>query len=392
MPVALTDAIPLMQPNGIDGRNNARDIRTQLLSAQLLPDANGVLARPGVLPRRYITGFGYVDLKPIQLGTPGSAVQFYPGKAIVSRTGQGPYVVSQETTVANYPLDNADPSNNRIDALYCRMYDHSVGDNPAGLHGPYLEHINGTPGGSPVAPSIPTDALLIAHVLRPAGVNNVTNANITDMRRSTGLIGAPRNPLPGDSNADAGLFPSERRIRMASPTEITAGADPFIEEIWCTDAKWRPTKTGIIARNKRSTNVTTSATTAATAFRIFNVGAQVYAGRTYEISGRGSLRSNTAGVTAEVDFRYTLNGVDPVTTDTQLAREIIDLADANVPEGITWEFTYDATTDATFKIVAAMFTASGGGQLIFDAAAGPNPGEIYIEDKGPTVAITGVNY
>ncbi|MGB3443896.1 MAG: chitobiase/beta-hexosaminidase C-terminal domain-containing protein [Actinophytocola sp.] len=395
MAVDMTDAIPLMEADGTTGRNNARDIRTGLLSALMLTDANGTLARPGILPRRYIdtTGFEFVDLKAIQLGSPGQAVQLYPGKAIVTRTGQGPYLLTQETTITNYPLDAADPSNPRIDILYLRLYDKGIGDSGGGPHGPKVEHLNGTPAGSPTVPSFPTDTVPIARILRPANTNNVTAANITDLRKSTTLNGGSRPLLPGDSLSDAGLVVGEKRLRAATSAQIAAGANPMIEEVWTAHGKWWPTTNyQVIARNERDTNATTTATTAGTAYRIFNTGGPILAGRTYEISGRGSLRSNTAGVTAQIDFRYTTNGTEPTTSSTQIAREILDLADTNVPETITWKFNYEATADVTLRVVAAMFTASGGGQLIFEAAAGPSPGEIVITDMGPTVAISGNIY
>lgn len=392
MPFAMTDAIPLVQSDGFTGRNNARDFRTQLLAGLFLPDSVGYGVRPGVIPRRYITGFDFVDLRPIQLGSPGSAVQFYPGKCIVSRTGQGPYLLSQETTVANYPLDNADPTNPRIDLLFARLYDHSIGDSGGGPHGPYIDHITGNPAGVPVAPSAPPDALPIAQVLRPANDSLITNARITDLRKSTAPLGTPRIMLAGDSLGDAGIFVGERRIRMASATQIAAGVAPYLEDIWCADGKWRPTQQTIIARNKRSTNVSTTATSSGTAFRIMNTGGLVFGGRTYEIWGRGALRNTVAGVTAQLDFRYTTDGSEPTVANTQLAREIADLADANVPETLTWSFNYDAPADQTFRVVVAMFVAAGGGTLTYDAAAGPSPGELVIEDKGTTVPLSGNIY
>jgi hypothetical protein len=391
----MTDAIPLMESDGTTGRNNARDIRTQLLSGLLLPDSTGVLARPGVLPRTYVntTGLEYVDLKVTQLDTPGQAVKVNAGKAVTPRTGQGPYLASQETLIANYPMDAADPTNPRYDIVYVRLYDKNIGDSSGGPHGPVVEHFNGTAGGSPAVPSFPTDSVPLARILRPAGVNNITTANITDMRKSTSIFGTPRPLLPGDSLSDAGILPGEKRIRMATTTQIAAGTFPYIEEVWCADAKWRPTlSSGVIARNSRSTNVTTTAVTAVAAFRIFNTGGPVLAGRTYRVSGRGSLRHPTPPITAEVDFHYTTGGNEPTTSSPTIAREIVHLAGSNIPETISWSFLYTATTDHTFRVAAAMFMATGTGTLTFEAAAGPSPAEIVIEDMGPTVAISGDIY
>lgn len=395
MAVAMTDAIPLMQSDGTTGRNNARDIRTQLLGALLLPDSVGYGVRPGVIPRRWI-GVGaadFPDLRAIQLDTPGQAVQLYPGKCIVVRTGQGPYLLSQETTISPYALDAADPSNPRIDIVYARLYDHGIGDSGGGPHGPYIEHVNGTPSGSPVAPtgSVPAGALPIAQILRAANDNTIVAADITDLRKSTQLLGTPRILLPGDALADAGIFPSERRIRMASASEITSGSQPFIEEIWCGDSRWHPTITRIVGRNRRTSSINTTATSAGTALRIFTVQAQVLAGHTYEISMRGELLNTAAPSTAQIDMRYTTNGVEPTVSDTQLYREIVRLDGISIPESINGSFTYQATSDVQLRVTAAMFSAIGGGTLTFGASAS-SPGEMTIEDKGFTVAIAGTIY
>ena len=393
MSAAMTDAIPIMESNGTTGRNNARDMRTQFLGAVLLPDSVGYGVRPGVIPRRYIntTGFEHVDLKVIQFDTPGQGVQLYPGKAVVVRTGQGPYLLSQETTVTNYALDAADTGNPRIDVIYLRLYDHAIGDSGAGPHGPYIDHVNGTPSGSPAVPSVPTDALPLARILRAANDNTIVAADITDVRKSTQLLGTPRILLPGDSLSDAGIFPSERRLRMATTTQIAAGSFPYIEEIWCADGKWRPTRNNIVGRNQRTSTVSTTATTAGTAFRIFTAIAQVQAGNTYEVSFQGELRNSTAPSTAQVDFRYTTNGVEPTVSDTQLFRAIMRIDNISVPETVKGNKLYPAATDHELRVTAAMFSAIGGGTLVFDASAA-SPGEIFIEDKGPTVAISGAIY
>lgn len=393
MATAMTDAIPLMQSDGTTARNNARDIRTMLLGALILPDSVGYGVRPGIIPRRWIgvSAADFPDLRVIQMDTPGQAVQLYPGKCVVVRTGQGPYLLSQESTISPYALDAADPSNARIDIVYVRQYDHAIGDSGGGPHGPYIEHVNGTPSGSPVAPNVPTDALPLARIARAANDNTIVAADITDLRKSTQLLGTPRILLPGDALADAGIFPSERRVRMASSSEITAGSQPFIEEIWCGDSRWHPTATRIVGRNRRTTSVDTSATTAGTAFRIMTVQAPVLAGHTYEISVRGEMLNTAAPSTAQIDVRYTTNGVEPTVADTQLYREIVRLDGVSIPESVNGSFTYQATSDVQLRVTSMMFAATGVGTLTFGASAS-SPGEMTIEDKGFTVAIAGIIY
>lgn len=393
MALAMTDAIPLMESDGTTGRNNARDIRTQLLANLMLPDAIGPGVRPGIIPRTYVgsTTNQYVDMKVLALGSPASAVQMYPGRCVVSRSGQGPYILSQETTVTNYPLDPANVTNPRIDVIYAILYDHAIGDSSGGPHGPFFEHVNGTASGSPAVPSIPADAVPIAQILRPANTNAVTSGNITDLRKSTTLYGAPRLPLPADLLADPGLFVSERRLRMSTAAQITAGSPPYIEEIWTANSKWTPTALAVIARNRRTTLITTTATTAGTATRIFNTGGQVLAGRTYQISGRGTVRGNVASAVSEIHIRYTTNGTDPVAASTDLLGVFTRADGSGVPESVEWSVEYLAATDHELRVMACFHVAVGGGTLTFDCSAG-NPGELRIEDMGPTVPVSGVVY
>jgi hypothetical protein len=391
MAVAMTDALMMTQADGFTGRNNARDMRTQLLASLFLPDSGGYNLRPGVLPRQYIAvnGFEYVDLKVIQLDTPGQGVKLYPGRCVVARTGQGPYLLSSESTITNYALDTADPSNPRIDVVYARLYDQTIGDTV--LHGPYIEHVNGTPGGSPAVPSVPVGALPLAQILRPANTNTVVAANITDVRKGTQLHNTARPLLPGDSTSDPGITPGERRLRIATPAQIAAGSESFIEEIWTGESRWEPLVNKIVGRNQRTTSIGTVATTASTALRIFTAQAQVLAGRTYRITVRGEMLNTAAATEAEVDVRYTTNGIEPTVADTQLFREIVKIDGISIPESLTGTKLYPATTDHQLRVTAMMFSALGGGTLSFGASA-TNPGEIAIEDCGHTVATAGTVY
>jgi len=241
--LAMTEAIPLMAADGTTGVNNARDIRMGLLSSMIGPSSTALSVRQGILVRLYSSTYPttWVDLKAVQNDTPNQGIKTYPGRCIITRTGQGPYLVTMEDT-GNYALDPADGSNPRYDLLYARLYDKGIGDSGGGPHGPQLEHINGTPAGSPAVPTLPSDgAIPIAAILRPAGNNNVTNANITDLRKGTALPGAIRPLLPGDALSDAGSLPGEQRIRL-TPSGLTAlGAPPYLVDVWGSDNQWHGT-------------------------------------------------------------------------------------------------------------------------------------------------------
>lgn len=245
MALAMTEAIPLMAADGTTGVNNARDIRMGLIAAMIAPDSTALSVKQGVLVRLYSSTYSttWVDLKAVQNDTPNQGLKTYPGRCIINRSGQGPYLVTMEST-GSYSLDAADGSNPRYDLLYARLYDKGIGDSGGGPHGPQFEHINGTPAGSPVVPTLPSDgAIPIAAILRPAGNNNVTNANITDLRKGTALSGAIRPMLPGDALADAGSLPGERRVRL-TPSGLTAlGAPPYLVDVWGSDSQWHGTQT-----------------------------------------------------------------------------------------------------------------------------------------------------
>jgi hypothetical protein len=226
--VAATDAIPMMADDGTTAKNNARDFRVQVLTSLLMPGSSELTVRPGWLPRNYGSGQG-LSGKVIQQASPAQSVQMYPGACVVPRSGQGAYITVFEGTggVVTIPLSAANGTNPRYDRIYSRIYDRGVGDSSGGpSNGGYLEVIEGDPAGSPTIPSIPTDCVPVARILRPANTSNVTTANITDERLSTSLLGAVRQLLPGDDpTTDAGVFPGDiRRNRVTSELEVWDGA------------------------------------------------------------------------------------------------------------------------------------------------------------------------
>lgn len=239
--VDMTDAIPLMEADGTTGRNNARDIRTAWIARLFGADSTLDTARPGILARRWFSGH-YYDLKVVQQTVADQSVIIYPGTGLALRSGQGPYIVHQDTMITNYALDAADPTNPRYDRIYARLYDHAIGDSSGGPHGPKIETVTGTPSGTPVVPALPTtDCLPICRILRPAATNAATTANITDERKGTSLAWTPRVLLPGDLTADPGLMVGERRIRLFTAANIGAGGYKFLEEMWTDDGVWTAT-------------------------------------------------------------------------------------------------------------------------------------------------------
>lgn len=223
--VPATDAIPLMGDDGTTPRNNARDIRVQLLTSLLLPGSAEMTVRPGWLPRSYGSG-QFTSGRVTQQASPAQSVLMAPGVCVLARTGQGVYLVAFETSVT-VPLSPANGTNPRYDVLYIRLYDRGIGDSSGGpSNGGYIEVIEGDPAGTPTVPSVPADCVPVAAVRRPAATNNVTTANITDMRPSTGFHGSIRYLFPGDDpTTDVGSFPGQVRWnRVTSELEVWDGS------------------------------------------------------------------------------------------------------------------------------------------------------------------------
>lgn len=148
--------------------------------------------------------------------------------------------------------------------------------------------------------------------------------------------------------------------------------------------------TGVIARNVRTTNLATAASTAATAQRVLSTAGSVEAGQVYRVTLRGHLRCSAVDATAEVALYYTTNGAEPTTSSTLLAKLDIELGTVDVPEHFAECVLYVPATSHVFTVVAAMHRAVGAGTL---TAAANEPGiELVVEALGGTVATSGTIY
>jgi hypothetical protein len=196
--VATGDAIPLLDDNGsgqyIKGRNNAHDIRAGLIGALFTTDATAVTYKGGVIARGVPGGGGISDLQVQQNGGGGQNVIVKLGRAIIPRTGQGPYLWTSEADQV-LAMPAASGAGTRIDAVCVTAYD--KGPFPAdAAHGPELTVVSGTVGGG--SPTIPTGSLVLAFVTRAANDNVISTAEITDVRQTTTLTGGVWYWGPGD--------------------------------------------------------------------------------------------------------------------------------------------------------------------------------------------------
>lgn len=154
------------------------------------------------------------------LGSPNQTVNVAAGSGIVTRTGQGPYVM-WSTPTTNVPLDAAHATLARIDVVYARAVDTVFSEGATTLQ---FGVVTGTPSGSPVVPALPAGAYLkLGEIAVPSLAtrpsNQVQTGDITDKRRAASHFDGVRRLLAGDALADAGFRVGELR----DSTDLTNG-------------------------------------------------------------------------------------------------------------------------------------------------------------------------
>lgn len=178
------------------------------------------------------------DLQIKASGSPSLVLTVEAGHCVITRAGQGPYLCYNQTQ-GNVTLAAADPTNPRIDRIVAQVYDSALSDTlpttpvlaaPGGL---VIRAVTGTPAGSPSAPATPTGAISLATVSVIANDTTITNADITDTRKSAGNPGGARPLLPGDLSADAGTVAGD--LRYLSTAAANGGVS-----VW-TGGRWRST-------------------------------------------------------------------------------------------------------------------------------------------------------
>jgi hypothetical protein len=176
------DAIPLLDDNGsgqyVKGRNNARDIRVGLLGSLFQMDTDNFTPRTGAL----VNGNNAEALFIAPQASPNQTVLVRKGRAVVTRSGQGSYlvIVEQDQTL-NMPAASA--ANFRTD-LVCIMVGDLGNFGADAIHGPAFWVEQGALGGG--VPATPTGMLKLAEVFRAANDNTIST-EILDKRSFTAL-------------------------------------------------------------------------------------------------------------------------------------------------------------------------------------------------------------
>jgi hypothetical protein len=178
-----------------------QDLRLQLASAFLTgaspSGTTGIAARPGV---RYGTG------NPLQVNaSSGMNITVNAGTAFVqggASATAGMYTACLDTT-QTLTVATSDPTNPRIDNVIAWVTDSGNSSSTT-----VIALQTGTPAPSPVAPTLPTNALLLAQISVAANASSITSGNITDSRVYTVASGGilPVANTSGGITGQAGLY------------------------------------------------------------------------------------------------------------------------------------------------------------------------------------------
>jgi hypothetical protein len=206
-------------------KNNARQGRS--LMAAFFESADGTPGngtRSGVI---VTTGFILAsDL--LAYNVAGLNVDIAPGTGVAHSPGQGP-MVGFLNAVKTVRCADPPASNPRNDIIIMRMYNLAAGDVSPDGQPCRIEIVTGTPNAVPVDPvttvangtitAIPAQAGLgtggVAIPLARAQVSTGGVITLTDIRKSTGVVGGPRYTLPGDAG-DVGGRTGQLRYNPAT--------------------------------------------------------------------------------------------------------------------------------------------------------------------------------
>ena len=143
------------------------------------PAENDRLTMQGIVSA---TGtLGASSLAPTQNGTPNMSVNIAAGWAAIVGTYQsnmGVYMVYNDASV-NATIATANATNPRIDLVCLTIADSFY---TGATNTVSLTVVTGTPSVSPVIPTTPTNAIVLAQIAVGAAVTSILTANITDRR------------------------------------------------------------------------------------------------------------------------------------------------------------------------------------------------------------------
>lgn len=153
-----------------------------MVAGLLAGSGSGLLTRGGISPT---AGSEFLTT---QTGSPSMGVLVGSGVCYVAGTEsptQGVYACVNDTT-KTLTVTTAHGTLPRIDRVVARIYDSAYS---GALNQWALEVIAGTAASSPVAPTLPANALALYNINVGAAVTSITNANISDARTYVSAVG-----------------------------------------------------------------------------------------------------------------------------------------------------------------------------------------------------------
>jgi hypothetical protein len=326
--------------------------------------------RDGVLPGPFSSSLGAYRSYHVTENSPtGSSVLVAQGHAIVTRTGQGVYVCpnSQSRVV---DLDPADATNPRIDLIVLKVLDQPLGDSVTQAQ---VLAVTGAPSGSPVVPAVPTGAIPLARVAvaaAPTG-DTITNANITDLRKSTSLAGSIRILMPGDAVSDAGSPGNDLRYQAGLFERWTTGGGGRWEPFGKTNIGFGYVDKVTFTSNGGTTSGTTELMMRTATFTCLP-------NRRYKITARIGLTATTSTYNARL--RWAASGTVAI-SDTQIIseRSRIHTTGAFDEKFIIGEFTGPSVAGS---VTVGISVEATDGQPTQTIASAENVSYILIEDIG----------
>jgi hypothetical protein len=217
------------------------------LAALMTPDAGvGAFAmRGGVRPSSSGTGLQVTQDATADMNVLVATGTVFVPASILTNAG---WTCHNNGTVS-LGVNAASAANPRIDLVIAHVYDAT--DDSGTQNAWALEVVAGTPAASPHAPSVPTNAVVLAQVAVAKNATTITNGNITDVRPQTVALGGvlpcastamPATPYAGQCcyQTDTGLVvawngstwryvsPGQQTASTTAAQQITTTSDSLI--------------------------------------------------------------------------------------------------------------------------------------------------------------------
>ena len=153
------------------------------------------------------------DFEVTEASTPNMTVSVASGRAFVAgdiSVYQGLYFVENRGSTS-VTLATSDASNPRKDLIVIEVLD---GNYRGSIYQTVIRTVTGTASSSPSEPLVPDNSFVLAVVDVAAGTSSITNANITDRRRSQGVYSGN---VGGLATSLGGVIPCNTTTRPSSP-------------------------------------------------------------------------------------------------------------------------------------------------------------------------------